>query len=95
MSVQSYEEWSFFSVASPLGPFPKVFRQVREWLILESHKMIRVSHEVACPIIFILFYVWDGLGGVFKFVENDLFLVFPADWVLFSIFLEKWRRGLY
>ena len=58
MSVQSYEEWSFFSVVSPLGPFPKVFRQVREWLILESHKMIRVPHEVACPIYFILCLRW-------------------------------------
>ena len=94
-SVQSYEEWSFFSVSSRLGPLLDVFRQVRDKLILESHEMMRVSHVVACPIVFILFYVWDWLRAVFKIVENNLFLVFLAGWVLFPMFLQKWRTGLY
>ena len=28
--VQSYEQGSFFSVFSPLGPFSQVFRQVKQ-----------------------------------------------------------------
>ena len=54
-SVQSYEKKSFFRVFSRLGPFPQVFRQVKEWLILELHEMIRVSLAVASLIVFILF----------------------------------------
>ena len=62
-SVQSYEKWSFFSVFSRLGHFTQVFRQLKEWLILELHKTIRVSHAVACPIVLILFYDRDLQGG--------------------------------
>ena len=29
-SVQSYEEWLFFSIFSRFGPFPQVFGQVKE-----------------------------------------------------------------
>ena len=73
-SVQSYEKKSFFRVFSRLGPFPQVFRQVKEWLILELHEMIRVSLVVASLIVFILFCDWDGQGGMFKVMENYHFL---------------------
>ena len=39
-----------------MGPFPQVFGQVKQWLMLELHETIRVSHVVLCPIVFILFY---------------------------------------
>ena len=28
-SVKSYKKWSFFSIFSPLGPFPQVFGQIK------------------------------------------------------------------
>ena len=34
----------------------KIFGQFKEWLMLELHKTIRVSHVVPCPIVVILFY---------------------------------------
>ena len=37
------ENAHLFSIFSHLGPFPQVFRQVKEWLILECHEMIKVS----------------------------------------------------
>ena len=55
-SVQSYEKLSFVSVFSRLGPFPQVSGQVKKWLMLELQKIIRMSHVVPCPIVFILFY---------------------------------------
>ena len=54
-SVQSLEKWSVFSLFNRLGPFPQVFRQVKECLTLELHKPIRVSPLPAFPIAFILF----------------------------------------
>ena len=39
--------------------FPLVFGQVKEWLILKFQEMIRVLHEVACPIRF-YFDLWSG-----------------------------------
>ena len=34
-----------------------LFEQVKEWLILELHETIKVSHILACPIVFILFVI--------------------------------------
>ena len=53
----------FFSIFSHLGSFPQVFGEVKEWLMLELHKIIRVSHEVACPIVFFFFILWVRLAG--------------------------------
>ena len=69
-SVQSYGNGSRFSVFSRLGLFLQVsstFWQVREWHMLEVYKIIRVLHELACPIAFER--SWQG--GMFK-----LFLYF-------------------
>ena len=44
--------------------------------MLELHKIIRVSHVVAFPIV-ILFYKGSWQGGVLKVMNND-FLVFLA-----------------
>ena len=49
-----------------LSPFPHSFGQVKEWVILKLHEMIRVSHVVACPIVFVLLYNRVGHGGVLK-----------------------------
>ena len=46
----------FFSIFWWLGYFPQVIGQVKEWLMLKLHKIIRVSHANAFTIIFILFY---------------------------------------
>ena len=51
-SVPSYEKWSFFSVFSHLGPFPLVFGQGKEWLMLELHGTIQVPDAVLCPVVF-------------------------------------------
>ena len=40
------------------------------------------------PVIFMLFFDWDEQGGVFKNVENDLFLVFYPPGPCFPCF---WR----
>ena len=93
-SVESYEKWWFFSVFNHLDHFAQVFRQVKECLILQLHEMIRVLHEVACPIVFILFYdpYWQGV--VFKLMKNIHFLVFLAVWFLFPKLLDKFRGYL-
>ena len=65
-----------------MSPFLLVFRQVKEWLILEFHKVIRVLHATACPFVFILFNDWI----VKSYEKNDYFLVFLAAWVIFSVF---------
>ena len=41
-SAQSYEKCEIFSIFSCLGPFPQVFGQVKEWFMLQLHKIIRV-----------------------------------------------------
>ena len=46
-SVQNYENLSFFGVFSCLGDFPQVFGQIKEWLILKVHEMIKVPNAVA------------------------------------------------
>ena len=40
---------------SRLGLFPRAFGKVKESLILKLHEMIRISHAVACSIVFISF----------------------------------------
>ena len=42
----------FFSIFNRFGHFPQVFGQVREWLILKLHEMIRVLHVGAWPMDF-------------------------------------------
>ena len=94
-SIQSYENWYFFSFFSRLGPFPQGFRQLEEWSILELHKTIRVSHVVLYLIVFTFFDDRNGQGGMFKVTENDHFLVFLTIWVIFPKFLGRWGSGLY
>ena len=92
-SAQNYEKWSFFSDFRRLGSFTQVFGQVKKSLMLELHKLIKVSHEVACPIVLILFYEGNWQGGLFKIMKNDHFLVLLAVWVLFPyVFgqVNKW-----
>ena len=85
---------NIFSVFNRLGPLPTVFSQLKEWLILELHEIIRVSHFVECQIVFHLFYDRDWQGGMLKLMENVYFLVFLAVWVLFHKFLARFRSGL-
>ena len=94
-SFQSYEKWSFVSVFSHLSPFPQVFGQVKWWLMLALHEIIRVSHVVAWQIVFLLFYEWGWQGGVFKVMKNDHFLLFLAVWILFPKLMGRLSGGLY
>ena len=54
--------------------------------MLELHKTIRLSHAVACPIVFILFYVRSCHGGVLKVMKNGFLVLlavvpfFPRFW---------------
>ena len=56
----SREEYTNFSAFSRLGLLPQVFMQVKEHLTLQLHEMIRMLHEVACPIVFIFFMIDIG-----------------------------------
>ena len=69
--------------------FPQVFRQVKEWIKLKLHEMVRLLHVVTCPIGFVWFYDRNWHRGVPKVMKNDHFLVFLAVWVLFSKFLNR------
>ena len=77
-----------------MDPFPQVFGQVKEWLMLELHQIIRASHVVACQIVFILFYNRGSQGGVFKVMKN-IVLVFLAVWVFLPTLLGKLRSDFY
>ena len=56
--------------------------------MLHLHETIRVSHLVACPIVFFCYgQGWER--GVFKVRINDHLLVFVAVWVLFPKFLGR------
>ena len=50
-----------FSIFSRLGPFPQVFGQVKEWLMLKLHEMVRVLHVAVCSIAF--FVLGSRLAG--------------------------------
>ena len=63
--------------------------------MVELHNIIMLSHLVACPIIFILFYDRGWQGVVFIVIKNNTFLVLLAVWVNFSKILDKCRSGLY
>ena len=89
-SAQTYQKGIF----SRFGTFPEVFEQVKELLMLKLHKIIRVSHAVACPIVFILFLKQSWQREVFKTVKINHFLVFLAVWVLFIKIFDRLRGGL-
>ena len=94
-SAQTYEKWSFFVFLVVWILFPKFLGRLKEWLMLELHKIIRLTHRVACPIVFILFYERGWQGGVLKVMKNDHFLGFLAVWVLSPKFLGSWRSNLW
>ena len=50
------------------------FSKVRRWLILELHEMIRVSHVVTWPVVFILICDLVRHGGLLKLTKNGQFL---------------------
>ena len=56
-SAQTYGKCSILSIFSRLGPFPQVFEQVKEWLILELCEMIKVPHIVAFPTVFLFWKI--------------------------------------
>ena len=77
--------------------FLQIFAQVKQWLLLELHGIIRLLHLVLCPLLkptknFIL--LERLAGGVFKVTENDNFLVLLVIWLLFSKFLGRLGNGL-
>ena len=94
-SAKTYGKWSFSGIFSRLIPFPQVFGQVKEWIMIELHQIIRLPHIVAFPIVFILFYKRDSQGGVFKVIKNDHFLVFLVVWGLIPKFLGRLRSDLF
>ena len=79
----------FCSIFSRLDSFPQVFGQVKEWLMLDLHEIIRVPHVVACPMDCHLPCDGGQQGGVLKFMKNDHVLVFLAVWVFFSKFFGQ------
>ena len=76
-SVQNYEKWSFYSVVIRLSPFSQVFEQIKKWLTLQLHKIIRVSYLVVFPF----FFFFSSMGAVWseecsKLWKMIIFLVF-------------------
>ena len=63
--------------------------------MIKLHKILRLLHVAACPIVFVLFYGRSWKRGVFEVVMNDHFLVFLSVWVPFPNFLGRLRCGLY
>ena len=55
------------------GFFPQVFGQIKVWLMLELHEMIRLLHAVACSIVFSLFYEESWPGVVLQVMKNGHF----------------------
>ena len=53
-SAHTYQKRSLFNIFRRLGLFIQVFGQVKEWLLLELHKMIKLAPILACPILLIL-----------------------------------------
>ena len=56
--------------------FLQVFGQVKEWLMLELHKIIRMSQVVLWSIVSPWFYERGWQGIVLKVLENNYFSVF-------------------
>ena len=69
-----------------LGPFPQVFEQVEEWLMLELHEMIRFPYVATCSVVFSLLCNLGRPVGVLRLIKNAHFLIFLAVWVLFLSF---------
>ena len=86
---------SFSSAFSRLETFPQLFWQVKEWLIIKLHEMIRVPLVVASPIVFILYHDQGWQEGVLKVMKKDHFLVFLIILVLLSKFLGRSRSSSY
>ena len=66
----------YFSVIRRLDPFPRVFRQLKECLTLQLHEMIRVLHEVACPIVCVLCCDRYWQIGLLKLMKNYHIFIF-------------------
>ena len=60
--------------------------------MLQLHKIKRVSHVVAYPIVFILLYEQCYKAGVFKVMKIERFLVLLAVWVLFPKFFWQVKK---
>ena len=86
---------SILNLFRGLGYFPQISGQVKEWIMLELHGMIRVTHIVACPVTHILLCGRGRLGAVLKLIKIDQFLVFLAGWFLFHKFLGRLRSALH
>ena len=92
----SREEYTNFSAFRRLGLLPQVFRQVKEHLILQLHEMIRVLHEVACPIVFFFFFMIDiGREECSNLLNIIIFLVFLAVLVFFPKCFDRLVCSIY
>ena len=61
------------SVFSCFGLVFVLLGPVKEWLIIELHEMMKVSHKFACPNVFILLCDHGQHGGVLKLKTDDQF----------------------
>ena len=61
--------------------------------MFKLQKIIRVSHTIACPIVFILFHKKSWQGSVVKTMKIDHFSVFNRLGTF--KFLERLRSSLY
>ena len=73
---------SFLGIFSRLGFFHSVFGQVRVWFISELHEMMKVSHIVAFPIVFLYFLI--GMEDCWNLWKMILFKCFLPLWSVSS-----------
>ena len=90
--VENHEKRLFVSVFSLLDSFSQDFRQVREWLILQLHEMIRVLHVVACPIVCTSFMVGIGIEECWKLSKMIIFKKYFHQFLFLSLsfWAGKW-----
>ena len=69
--VQTYGNCSILSIFSHLGLFSNFLGRSKRGLRLDLHEMTRVSHAVACSIVFILLCDLGRHEKILKLRKND------------------------
>ena len=87
-SVQNCERWSFFSIFSRLGLLFQVFGQVKGWLILELHEMIRLPYVFSCSFFLILTKL---AGRIVQSYEKWSFVSVFSILGFFPLVFRQWR----
>ena len=72
-----------------MGPFPQVFGQTNEWLIIELHIITRVLHIIICPLVSFLLCEQGRQRVTAWKVSKYIRRYF---WSVFSCILTEYRK---